>query len=207
MKKIVSLAIVALLLMSVMIVPSFAESKEIAISEVTAQGFLNFGPINAPENVLDGNQDTVTGSGFNADVEQSVTLQFSAATNVKSVFIQCKDEGNTTNDDGTRGTYDIYAIVGGNATKIASDVPAVTGTDGGKTVELSTPVKADAIKVVITSWQGDCWACVADLKVQDANGWISSGVATGDSTVVFAVVAVVALLGMGVVVTKKVTVR
>lgn len=190
-----------------------ADEEGYLIAEsVTNAGFVNFGAINAPTNVLDMDQNTCTGSNFNADIEQSVTITFKATAYIDEVFLQCKDEGTTTNEDGTRGTYDIYAILGDEVTLIAENVPAVTGTDGGYTVTLDNEVKADAIKVVITSWQGDCWACVADMRAHQGSTPVVvnppvTSPATGDSTAVIAIVAIAALLGMAVVVTKKVTVR
>ena len=145
--------------------PHWDENGHILDMTATCAGFAGFGAINAPSNVLDGDQTTVCGSGFNASVEQSVTVTFPYTENVKTVFVQCKDEGTTTNPDGTRGTYDIYAVLEGVETRIAQDVPAVTGTDGGYTVTLDNTVEAKAIKVVITSWQGSNWACVADIDV------------------------------------------
>ena len=184
------------------------EEGYLLANKVTTSGFMNFGSVNAPENVLDMDQNSCTGSGFNADVEQSVTLTFKAPVYVDEVFVQCKDEGTTTNEDGTRGTYDVYAILGDEVTLIAEGIPAVTGTDGGYTVTLDKAVQADAIKVVITSWQGDCWACVADMRAhQGSTPVVVVPPITGDSTVVIVIVAVVALFGMAVVVTKKVTVR
>ena len=131
-------------------------------------GFVNFGDINKPGNVLDMSQNSVCGSAFNPEVEQYVQVEFRRPELVSEIYVQCKDEGTTENDDGTRGTYDIYLLRDGLETLAAADVPAVTGTDGGYTVELDTPTEADGVKVVITSWQGDCWACVADIAVTPA---------------------------------------
>ena len=148
--------------------PHWDENGYILDMTAACSGFAGFGPVNDPSNVLDGDQNTVCGSGFNAGTEQSVTVTFQYVETIAEVFVQCKDEGTTTNADGTRGTYDIYAVYNGTATLIASGVPAVTGTDGGFTVVLDSPVQASAVKVVITSWQGDCWACVADIAVKVA---------------------------------------
>jgi hypothetical protein len=82
--------------------------------------------------------------------------------------VQCKDEGTTTHADGiTRGTYDIYLLNGSTQTKVGS-VLARTEGDGGATLTLSEGVEATGIKVVITSWDGDCWACLADVMVKAA---------------------------------------
>ncbi len=174
-----------------------AEGKVI-ISSVSASGFVPFGAINAPENILDMDQNTCTGSGFNADVEQSVTMNFKAATTISEVFVQCKDEGTTTNEDGTRGTYDIYAYKNGKETKLGS-LKAVTGTDGGATLKLSAPLEADSVKIVITSWQGDCWACVADAYVVAAdNSTPVKPPVTGEGTVFIVLIAMTALFGSAV---------
>ena len=146
--------------------PHFDENGYILDMTASSSGFAGFGAINDPSNVLDGNQNTVCGSGFNAGTEQSVTVAFPYTETVAEIFVQCKNEGTTTNADGSRGTYDLYAVLDGAATLIASGVPAVTGTDGGYTVVLDTPVQANAVKVVITSWQGSDWACVADIAVK-----------------------------------------
>ena len=175
-----------------------SEGKAI-VQSVTTTGFANFGAINAPENVLDMNQSTVTGSGFNSAVEQSVTLNFRGAVAVSEIFVQCKDEGTTTNADGTRGTYDIYCCKGGVEEKVGT-LNAVTGTDGGATLTLSAPVEADSVKIVITSWQGDCWACVADVSVSATEiAPIVPPPVTADYTVALVVVAAVALMGCAVV--------
>ena len=73
----------------------------------------------------------------------------------------------TTNEDGSRGTYDIYVVNNGVETLVASGVKAMTGTDGGSLVTLDKSVEGDAIKVVITSWQGSAWACVADISAKE----------------------------------------
>lgn len=193
--------------------PDPTDDTQVKVAAVTTTGFANFGAINDPENVLDMDQNSVTGSGFNAGAEQSVTVTFIKKYDLTSIFVQCKDEGTTTNDDGTRGTYQVYAI-NGNTETLIEEIPAVTGTDGGHTIALTAPVAADAVKIKIVSWQGDCWACVADVAFE---GTASSAVNppvdppvdppvidTGDNTAVIAVLAVVALIGSAVVVSKKV---
>ena len=133
------------------------------ITEATKSGFADFGDYwNGVNNMLDMNQNTVSGSGFDANVEQYFTFRFAAPVDLLGIFVQCKDEGTTTNEDGSRGTYDLYAIAeDGDETKLG-ELKAVTGTDGGAQFDLSEPVRAAGYKIVITSWQGDCWACVAD---------------------------------------------
>ena len=147
--------------------PAADENGNIYLSSATCTGFTSFGSINAPANVLDGNQTTVCGSNYNASVEQSVTVNFNVRTYVSEIFVQCKDEGTTTNEDGSRGTYDIYVVNNGVETLVASGVKAMTGTDGGSLVTLDKSVEGDAIKVVITSWQGSAWACVADISAKE----------------------------------------
>ena len=141
------------------------ENGHIIISSVETSGFTSFGAINAPENVLDMDETTYTGSDYNGGAEQSVTAHFKGRVLIGSVFVQCKEEGSTTNPDGhTRGTYRIYAY-DGNAEIELGDLPAVTGTDGGALLRLDEPIYADSVKIVIAFWEGDCWACVADLYV------------------------------------------
>lgn len=182
--------------------PSVDENGNFVIKEVTTAGFRDFGATNAPTNVLDGDQNTVTGSGFNASVEQSVTLKFKAAGYIESVFVQCKDEGTTTNEDGTRGTYHLYALNGDEQTDLGT-LKAVTGTDGGATLTLDTPVAADGLKIVIESWEGNCWACVADVTVKAASNVTPPPVVdTGDNTLFFVVLGVVALVGTAFITVK-----
>lgn len=142
----------------------------VLFSGASSQGFTAFGGVNDPSNVLDGDPDTVCGSGFDAGVEQSVTITFKGTVSVNSVYVQCKNEGTTSHADGiTRGTYDIYLLSGSSMTKINNaSVLARTKEDGGATVVLAEGVEATGIKVVITSWDGDCWACLADVMVKAA---------------------------------------
>lgn len=141
----------------------------VILSGVSCTGFANFGTLNAPSNVLDGDQTSVCGSSYNANTVQSITVSFLDTVYLTEIFVQCKDEGTTTNDDGTRGTYDIYVVKDGAETKIAESVPAVTGTNGGYTVSLDRVAAVDAVKIVITSWQGSDWACVADVSFKAAD--------------------------------------
>ena len=181
--------------------PPIDEDGNFVIQEVTTAGFANFGAINSPDNVLDGDQNTVTGSGFNDSVEQSVTLKFKEAGYIESVFVQCKDEGTTTNEDGTRGTYHLYALNGDEQVDLGT-LKAVTGTDGGATLTLSAPVAADGLKIVIESWEGDCWACVADVTVKASDVTPPPVVDTGDNTLFFVVLGVVALAGTALITVK-----
>lgn len=126
------------------------------------------GTINQPENILDMDGNTLCGSGFNSEAEQSVTVSYPRAYEMEEVFLRCKDEGTTTHSDGvTRGSYDLYVRQLGAWYKAAEDVQA--RPEGG-TVKLNGRYKADAVKVVITSWQGSKWACVADLAALPAKG-------------------------------------
>lgn len=181
--------------------PPIDEDGNFVIQEVTTAGFANFGAINSPDNVLDGDQNTVTGSGFNDSVEQSVTLKFKEAGYIDSVFVQCKDEGTTTNEDGTRGTYHLYALNGDEQVDLGT-LKAVTGTDGGATLTLSAPVAADGLKIVIESWEGDCWACVADVTVKASDVTPPPVVDTGDNTLFYVVLGVVALAGTALITVK-----
>lgn len=132
----------------------------------TCENVYSFGDLNKPENVLDFNNDTVCGSSFNAENNQAVTVTYPAVYDIGEIFVDCKNEGSTSHEDGvTRGTYDIYARYLGVWSKIASDVKA---QPDGVTVKLEEAYKADAIKVVITSWQGTNWACVADFGAKEA---------------------------------------
>lgn len=183
--------------------PKVDENGKVSISSVTTTGFSNFGSVNAPENILDMDQDTCTGSTFDAGKEQSVTMNFVGKTSISEIFVQCKDEGITTNDDGSRGTYDIYAYNGEIETKLGS-IKAFTGTDGGATLKLEEPVEADSIKIVITSWQGDKWACVADAYVvaaEESNPPVNPP-AGGEHTALIVALAAIALFGTAFAVTK-----
>ena len=138
---------------------------KVILSGASCAGFTDFGSVNLPENVLDGDQSTVCGSNFDAGTEQSVTVTFKGEVTVTDIYLQCKDEGTTSYSDGiSRGSYDIYLINGSTVTKVGS-VLARTEEDGGATLTLQEGVEATGVKIVITSWQGDCWACVADVIV------------------------------------------
>ena len=164
--------------------PAADENGNIYLSSATCTGFADFDTINAPSNVLDGNQSTVCGGGYNASVEQSVTVYFNVRTYVREIFVQCKEEGTTTNEDGSRGTYDIYVVKDGVETLVASGVKAMTGTDGGSVVTLTKSVEGDGIKVVITSWQGSDWACVADISAKEGEAPVQDPCdVNGDGTV------------------------
>ena len=146
----------------------YDENGKIAPVSASCNGFVGFGAINAPTNVLDGDQSTVCGSGYNAAEDQYVRIDFAKHEIISQIFLQCKDEGTTPNADGSRGTYAVYGVQDGVEFLIADNVPAKTGTDGGYTINLATPVKADGVIVRITSWQGSAWACVADIIVTPA---------------------------------------
>ena len=154
--------------------PKYDSQGHILNMTATCGGFGSFGDINKAENVLDMDSNTVCGSGYNANTEQYVQVTFPEAEYVSEIFLQCKNEGPVEEAgsvldeqfaDGSRGTYDIYALQDGLETLIASGVPAVTGYRGGYTVVLAEPVLASAVKIVITEWHGTAWACVADVAV------------------------------------------
>jgi hypothetical protein len=144
----------------------FTEEGYVIAGSATCQGFMSFGAINDPMNVTDGDQSSVCGSGWNADVEQSITVTFKAGIKVTNIQLWCKNEGTTSHEDGfTRGTYDVYLINGETETKVNTEpVSARTIDDGGASIDLEG-VEATGIKVVITSWQGTNWACLADVMV------------------------------------------
>ncbi len=127
------------------------------------KNFEHFGEINDPHNILDGDNTSVCGSGYNASLEQSITIDFGENIHLYTLTISCKDEG-TPAQGGPWGTYDLYAVKNGITTKIATDVEAYPT---GSTVTLTQTVALDALKIVITSWNGSCWACVADVYIPD----------------------------------------
>ena len=143
------------------------EDGHVVAEDATCQGIASVGLVNDAKNVLDGDANTVCGYGWDASIEQSITVTFKETVLVDSVYLQCKNEGTTTHNDGiTRGTYDVYLICGDTQTKINSaPVLARTDVDGGATVTLDAGVEATGIKIVITSWQGSAWACLADVIV------------------------------------------
>lgn len=112
---------------------------------------------NAPSNVLDGNTNTVCGYGWNPNEEMSVTLTFLAPVLLDKVTVDCKKEGDPA--EGAWGTYEIFALNGETATSIGS----VDAYPEGRSIELAEGVEATGVKVVITSWNGSAWACVADI--------------------------------------------
>lgn len=133
----------------------------------TCENVVSFGALNDPSNILDGDQGSVCGSGFNADAPQTFTVTFPRTEYLKSVYLQCKYEGEYTGDEGLGhyGYYNVYAVSGGVETLIGENVPAIIAAQGGYTLDLAAPVKADAVKVVVASWQGPGWACLADIRV------------------------------------------
>ncbi len=144
------------------------EEGNIYFDAAECGGIYSFtGNINIPENVLDNDQNTVCGSGYDPNTEQWVKVSLKQPCLIDSVSLRCKNEGTTTNSDGfTRGTYDIYTEYEGVYTLVATGVPARTYLQDGYTVKLTSPRMASAIKVVISSWQGSAWACVADISAK-----------------------------------------
>ena len=172
----------------------------------TCDGIVGFGDINDPKNVLDGNNDSCCGSGWDANATMSVTVNFLATVNLEKVKVACKNEG--APESGAWGTYDVYALNGETETKIGT----INAMPDGTTVELDDAVEANGVKIVITSWNGSAWAAIADVWAYGSD--IGGDTDTpdtpveppknGDATVFAVVFAAVAMFGMAVVVTKKV---
>ena len=202
------------------------EDGSVVITNVTKEGFAEFGGINVPSNILDGVNNNCSGSNWDANAEQFFTVTFLDKVDLSKVVVSCKAEGAPA-DGGAWGTYDIYAINGETETKIgtidaygAVDAEEVE-FDGGKSLDLAEAVEADGIKIVITSWNGSAWAQVADVwvfgsEIEEEQPPVVDPDPTpdpepeppvaGDATALIAVLAVVALLG-GAVVSKKVFVK
>ena len=109
-------------------------------SSAECVGFTSFGSANDPSNVLDGNQSTVCGSGYDSAKRQAITVNYAKEWLIDEIFIQCKKEGTSSAEDGSYGAYDLY--VGKNL--VASGVKAITGTDGGNTVKLDKAYRVRA---------------------------------------------------------------
>ncbi|MBQ8216154.1 MAG: discoidin domain-containing protein, partial [Clostridia bacterium] len=129
----------------------------IVTAGATKEGFADFGGTNAATNVLDGDNSSCCGSGWNAGTTQAVTVIFAAPVMLDKVTVSCKNEGAPA--EGAWGTYDVYAVDGETETKIGT----VDAYPDGRSVELAEAVKASAVKVVITSWNGSAWAAIADI--------------------------------------------
>ncbi len=141
-------------------VPVVDENGCVIITQVTCQGFYSFGEVNAPQNVLDGDNSTLCGSAWNAEVEQSITLRFAGVVDIDHVDLTCKNEGSPIDSD-VWGSYDIYALNGDSETLIGS----VNAYPAGESLYPDTVMTADGIKIVITAWYTSCWAGVADVWV------------------------------------------
>jgi len=117
------------------------------------------------KNVLDGNQNSMFGGGFNAGMNVKVDLI--DWTSVSEVTLWCKNEGTTTNPDGkTYGHYNIYV----GKTLVAENVPAIQQMNGGYTVKLTTPVTGKNVTVEVMDWTGTGWAGIADVFVKGTKG-------------------------------------
>ncbi|MBQ9468222.1 MAG: hypothetical protein IJU52_04360, partial [Clostridia bacterium] len=141
----------------------------------TCANVSSFGDINKAENILDNDQNTVCGSGGAGTSGQTFIVNFKKAEEVSEIYLQCKREQNT---DGQYGTYNVYDLLNGEEALIAEGVPAIIAADGGCTLKLDRPVPATGIKVVVASWEGPGWACLADISVKatknapaDAHTW------------------------------------
>ncbi len=137
----------------------FATDGSIVASSASCEGFANFGDINAPTNILDGDNNSCCGSGWDDAATQAVTITFPVKVDLSKVTVSCKNEGAPA--EGAWGTYEIFVIDGENMTE--TSIGTVDAYPEGRSVELTETVEADAVKVVITSWKGGAWAAIADI--------------------------------------------
>ena len=104
-----------------------------------------------------------------------------------------------TDDTNPHGTYKIEAWVDGKWVELGTADALIEGD------KLDVDVETDKIKITITSWTNTNWASIAELSF-DAEIIENKPVQpphTGDATMFAVVFAAVAMLGMAVVVTKK----
>ncbi len=176
------------------------DGKPVVIS-MSAPGVYAFGEINKPQNIFDGDESTVCGSGYNEGM--SILVDYAGKQYVDGLTITCKEEGYPgASKEGSEpeskaewngnpwGTYDIYVINDGVETLVATGVkayPKSMAPEGETVVDFGKTYVADEIKIVITSWQGLQWANVAELSVNtvvvsDDNIYDIDGSGTADIT-------------------------
>lgn len=165
-----------------------------------------WGAIGGEVNLYDGDQNTVWGWGFEENM--GIIANFFETVNVKGINLLTKDEGSMAGDTSSHGTYKIEAWVDGAWVEIGTADALIEGD------KVDVDVKTDKVKITITSWTNTNWASIAELSF-DAEKVSNTPVTpdtpdtpdapeTGDATVFAIVFAAVAMLGMAVVVTKKV---
>ncbi len=166
------------------------------------------GNLGGVAHLYDGKQDSVWGWGDAG----SIIATFKGEVKVTEIFLQTKNEGNMTDDTAPHGEYVVSFLVDGEWYELG----VVQALIEGKTVAVEN-IEATAIKVEIKEWYNTNWRSIAELVVKGEEiegGDVTPPVEppvdpgeqpdTGDATVYAIVFAVVALMGMGVVVTKKV---
>ena len=171
-----------------------------------------WGGIGAVTNMFDGSNGSVWGWG---DLGIYVIVEFREAVKVTEIYLETKDEGSMAGDTSAHGTYRLEALVDDEWQDLGTAEALIEGTT------FETEVVTKSIKVTIEEWNNDNWKSIAELYFIGEQ--VETPVEpeptpdtpvepeptpdapqTGDATVYAIVLAVVALMGMGVVVTKKV---
>ena len=141
----------------------YEESTTNAIAcKPSCTGFMNFGGLNAPENMIDGSDSSCCGSGFDGNGNQTWSFTFANEKYVKEVYIQSKNENTTTDPAGRYGLFNVYVLQYGNWRLCATEVPAMVGDGNGMTVPVGATTTE--VKVVPTVWWGDNWANISEFK-------------------------------------------
>lgn len=153
---------------------SVGADGSIAIKSIERVGFADFGTVNSTKNLLDGDVNSCSGSGWNPDAEQYFVLNFYEELEVVQIYLQCKgveDNAMTAHEDGiTYGYYNVYV----DDVLVGENVPAISNIDGGYTLELETPAVGSSVKVEIVKWFSDNgdgkvgygnWANLADITI------------------------------------------
>ena len=151
-----------------------------------------FGDIGYEDNLFDEDTGSVWGWGEDGIY---VVVSFYGNIEVTDIFLQTKNEGEMKDNEGSHGKYTVEAWVDGAWKKVGTVDALINGTT------LDADVVTNKIKVTAHDWANSNWVSIAELTVYAKDVDAPS---TGDATVVAIVFATVAMLGMAVVVTKKV---
>lgn len=124
--------------------------------------------LGSANNIFDDDPGSCCGAFFTAD--NYIIANFRGDVELNYIEIESKAEGSTTDEGGIYGYYDIYALEQGTYVKIAENVPSYTTALGGEIIKLPETVTTSSLKIVVTSWQGDNWANVCELRAYKTLG-------------------------------------
>ena len=157
-----------------------------------------FGDIGYEDNLFDADVGSVWGWGEDGIY---VVVNLVGKVNVTDIFLQTKNEGALANNEGSHGKYTVEAWVDGQWKNVGTVDALINGTT------LEADVETNKIKVTAHDWANDNWVSIAELSISAEvieNDTPVEPPKNGDATVFAVVFAAVAMLGMAVVVTKKV---